>query len=145
DCDDNEVLAPELLVDGLPHGQVEAAPSPGGPGVEQDLLAPVVGQTMDAPIQIRQREVRCLTGPKAAALDVSGLGEQPDATFVIVNDRLAYTARESGEIETIAAKPRLVSRQRHTHVTLAGPLGFELPAARPLQVRDWDPEVLSLG
>src|SRR5205823_10874891 len=126
DRDDDEVLVPQLLVDGLPHGQVEPASSPGGPGVEQDLLAPVVGQTMDAPTQIRQREVRCLAGPKRAALAVCRFGEQPDTTFVVVNDRLADMARESGEIESISAEPRPVSRQRHAHLTLAGPFGLEL-------------------
>jgi hypothetical protein len=65
---------------------------------------------MDAPAQIRQREVGCLAGLKPAALGVSWLGEQPDATFVVVNDRLADMARERGEIESISAEPRPVSR-----------------------------------
>ena len=39
DGNDLEVLVTELLVDGLPTWQVEAAPLPGRPRDEEDLLA----------------------------------------------------------------------------------------------------------
>ena len=44
DGDDLEISVPQLLVDGLPPGQVESAPSPGGPGDDQHFLAAKVGQ-----------------------------------------------------------------------------------------------------
>jgi hypothetical protein len=53
DRDDLQVLALQLLVECLPDRQVEAAPSPGGPGDEEDLLATVVGQPVHAPGGIR--------------------------------------------------------------------------------------------
>src|SRR5262249_56367446 len=46
DRDAGEASSRELLVERLPHGQVEAAPSPRGPEDEEDLAAAVVAEPM---------------------------------------------------------------------------------------------------
>ena len=56
--DHHEAAIGQLLVERLPHGQVATAPSPGGPGDEQDLLAAVVGEPVHAAGRVGQREVR---------------------------------------------------------------------------------------
>src|SRR5438132_12450877 len=58
--DDGEAEATQLLLDRLPHGQVETAPSPGRVS-DQEYLRPAVGrERVRAPVETGQREVRRL-------------------------------------------------------------------------------------
>ena len=57
DRNDLEVRVLQLFVDGLPPGQVIAAPSPGGPGDDQDLLPLEVGQPHQLAFPIGEREI----------------------------------------------------------------------------------------
>src|SRR5205814_4105739 len=67
--DHHEATSPELLVERLPHGQVESAPSPGGIRDEEDLLTPVLGERVQAAREVGQREVgRLQRGERAGAL-----------------------------------------------------------------------------
>src|SRR5437870_588377 len=50
DRDDGEVPGRELLVECLPDRQVHAAPSPGGPGVEEYLPAAELGEAVEAAV-----------------------------------------------------------------------------------------------
>lgn len=56
--DDFEVLVLQFFVSSLPPGQIVAAPSPGGPGNNQDLLAPEVGQSHERSFAVGEREIR---------------------------------------------------------------------------------------
>ncbi len=55
--DDLEVSGLELAVDVLPAWQIEPAPSPGGPGHQQHLLAAEVRQVDRAALAIRDGDV----------------------------------------------------------------------------------------
>ena len=50
--DDLEALVLQLLIKRLPPGQVLATASPGGPGQQQDLLAPEIRQSDRPPLSI---------------------------------------------------------------------------------------------
>lgn len=57
DGQDFEIFAAQFLVEGLPPGQVKAAPSPGGPSEQQDFLAAKVGERVHLAIHVRQGEI----------------------------------------------------------------------------------------
>ena len=80
DRDHGEAPALQLLVQRLPDRQVETAPSPRGPGDEQDLLAAVLAQRVQAPVEVGQREVgRLLSGQRLTALAGGGRPGTPRA------------------------------------------------------------------
>ena len=60
DADHDEAPILELVVDALPDRQVEATPSPRSIRDQEHLLAAVLAQRVQAPVEIGQREVRRL-------------------------------------------------------------------------------------
>ena len=56
--DDFEVGALELVIQFLPTWQIKPAPSPGGPGDEQDLLAAELREAKEPASSIRHRDLR---------------------------------------------------------------------------------------
>ena len=68
DPEDGEPLGRELFVQALPDRQLFAAASPGGVGVEEDLLAAMVRQPVALPRDVGQLEVGRVEGLESPSL-----------------------------------------------------------------------------
>jgi hypothetical protein len=77
--DDLEVARFQFLVDILPTWQIKAAPSPGGPGDQQHLLAFEVGEVNGAAAPVGQRDIGRHARLQEPAAHHLHLAEAPDA------------------------------------------------------------------
>src|SRR3712207_8423586 len=64
-------VGPQLCAQRLPHGQVEAAASPGGPGEQQELRAPERPQRHRLPVAVGQGEDRKSTRLNSSHANIS--------------------------------------------------------------------------
>ena len=80
DSDDLEAVVSQLVLQHLPPGQVEGAPSPRGEGDEQPLLGTVVRQRVPRPIEVGKREVRRTQVLQRGAPGASSAGRRHSGT-----------------------------------------------------------------
>jgi hypothetical protein len=143
DTDDGEALVVELVLQGLPPGQVIAAASPGGEGDQQLLAAVPFLEPVCPTVEIRQRERRSvkLVERLVAALGVERDGG--DSRFGVDHGQTSEGGGDRSNIEGIARKEHRSVSHRHAHLIAAEPLGFELPPDRGPQLLGRDEKAIA--
>ena len=128
--DDLEVLVFQLVVKCLPTWQIESAPSPGGPGDHQHLLA------AEAPTRWTGRPVRSGTAKSGATREsrnaplTSGISPKLHTRAAVSATTACPTSRERREIEVRAAGHCLRNRNADVGAASALRFHFELVDAR---------------
>ena len=128
DGDDRKPEGLELRMQGLPPGQLEAAPSPGGPGDEQQLAAPQPGEVEVVAVEIEQRDVGeddVVQHPTA-----SPWAEGGEPVLLVGHDRHGHATSEVPHVDS-AVGAGGEARQRYAGLALAGARWFDLPAGGP--------------
>jgi hypothetical protein len=117
----------EFCAQGLPHGQVKAAPSPGGPGHEQYLLPAQGLQREGVSVEIRQHQIGRLGAGEGMA---PGLGTQtPHVMRRIMQQWHPEPLGQGGHIDL----PWRRRWQRDAAIFLAGSFWLDLPPRPPFQ------------
>jgi hypothetical protein len=98
DRHDRQAALAELLVQRLPDRQVEPTPSPRGIGDEEDLLATLLGQCVEPPVEIGQRKVGRLQRQQALGARAGGDAEESRALLEIDGERPIEASCDPGEI-----------------------------------------------
>src|SRR5207253_705341 len=135
---DLEVLVLQLEVEFLPTWQIESAPSPGGPGHEQYLLAAETRQTDELAFPIRDRKIGSRSRLQEAASNGLNFAKAPDSFRGIGDHRLPNLPGETGQVEVIAVQR--VSRQRNANVVAARALRLDLEFVDARQIALADPQ-----
>jgi hypothetical protein len=116
-------FAPECL----PHGQVKATASPGGPGQEQHLLTTQGLQREGVPIEIRQHQIGRLSA-----------GEGMTPRFGTKTPHLMRRIMQQWHPEPLGQNPHIGAPrrrrwQRDAAISLAGSFWFDLPSGPTFQ------------
>ena len=149
DGDDLEALVLQLLAQVLPDRQVQAAPSPGRPGDEEDFLAALLREAVPAAAEIGQLEVGGLQLEQGCSQLLHGRAEVPRAVGVVVRDRLIEVAGEAGEVDLLRVavatqQPGLFPGDGDAELVAADAFRLELPARGGRKVGGCDPEVVAI-
>ena len=140
DRDRNEAALTQLVVQRLPDRQVLATASPRGPRDQQRLLAALVAERVQVPVEIGQREIGGRQrGESNAALGRRGT-EDGDALVDVERERAIERAGERREIETVRGHERRPVTHRDADVAATQALLLEPPpeAGRERMGRDAD-------
>jgi len=135
--DEFKALGFQFLIDGLPAWQIEAAPSPGGPTEQQNLVAAEVGESDGFALTVGHGKVRGDAGLQKACAEHGHFAEAPEAAFL--DKGLANFAGEAGEVDPVPSLQ--LFRQGDTDVGATGPLGLDLETVNRRERGGRDPEV----
>jgi hypothetical protein len=142
-----KILIFQVFVDGLPPGQVEAAPSPGGPGVNEDVLSSKIAEVHEVPVAILELKVWCDRRGQQRRLPELHRRETPDVVGGVVGVGLVQFSGESGDVKPFLTEARhelaavFVLNDGNTDFVETGAFGLEDESVDAREIFGRHPEI----